>query len=149
VRTTLLTGGIRLRHTHPILHEARSELDYDAALLLGLHAGDGNLYDGWGISAGGNDLEMGKFVVSLARNVLGVEPYVKVRKDNYFIVRSGKEQVRKFFEQYGFTRGRKAGIVQVPQEVMQSEKSEAWAGFLKGAFSSDGSFWFDGKWGQM
>jgi hypothetical protein len=149
VRTTLLTRGIRLRHTHPILHEARSELDHDAALLLGLHAGDGHLSDGWGITVGGNDLEMGKFVVSLARNVLGVEPYIEVRKDNCFVVRSGKEQVRKFFEQYGFIRGRKAGIVEVPQKVIQSEKSEAWVGFLKGAFSSDGSFWFDGKWGPM
>jgi hypothetical protein len=148
VRTTLLTNGIRLRHSHPILHEARSELDHDVALLLGLHAGDGYLSDGWGISIAGDDLEMGKFVVSLARDVLGVEPFIEIRKDNCFVVKSGKEQVRKFFGQYGFTRGRKAGIVQVPRKVMQSEKSEIWVGFLRGAFSSDGSFWYDGNSGQ-
>ena len=91
---------------------------------------------------------MGKFVVSFARDVLGVEPYIEIRKDNCFVVKSGKEQVRRFFGQYGFTRGRKAGIVQVPRKVMESEKSEIWVGFLRGAFSSDGSFWFDGNSGQ-
>jgi intein/homing endonuclease len=147
-RLILHKSGVRLRHVHAILHEPKSGLDYEIALLLGLHAGDGHLSDSWGISIGGDDSQMVEDVVSLAKSVLGIEPYIEVRRNHYLIVKSSKEQARAYFKRFGFTRGRKAGIVQVPEEIMRSENPEVWVGFLKGAFSSDGSFWFKGNSGQ-
>jgi intein/homing endonuclease len=147
-RLILHRKGIRFRHVHAILHPVVRMLNFEAALLLGLHAGDGHLSDSWGISVGGEDREMLKAVVTLVESILGVEPYIDVRSDNYFIVRSAKDQVRQFFRDYGFPRGKKAGIVRVPEAVMESENPRIWTGFLRGAFSSDGSFWYKRRWGQ-
>jgi hypothetical protein len=91
---------------------------------------------------------MKELVVSLVRTVLGVEPFFDDGRDHYIVVRSGKEQVRKFFERHGFTRGRKAGTVGVPHEILASRDRDVWIGFLRGAFSSDGCFWFKNGWGQ-
>lgn len=149
IRIILHREGIHMRHTHEILHDPDTSLNGDTALLLGLHAGDGHLSDSWGLSIGGNDVEMGNLVVGLVRKVIGVEPYFdRRRKGNYFVVRSGKEQVRMFFERYGFRPGKKAGTVEPPREVMLSRDPHVWTGFLRGAFSADGSFWFKGKSGQ-
>ena len=147
-RTILHKRKVRMRHVHATYHPVLKDLNYEAALLLGLHAGDGHLSDSWGISVGGNDRNMLELTISLTKSVLGVEPYIEIRPDNYWIVKSGKKQVREFFERYGFPRGRKAGIVEAPAQVVSSKNPEVWAGFLKGAFSSDGSFWYKKNSGQ-
>jgi len=147
-RLILHRNGIRFRHVHAIPHPAVRKLNFEAALLLGLHAGDGHLSDSWGISIGGHDHEMVKAVITPVESILGVEPYVEVRKDNYFVVRSGKDQARQYFRHYGFPRGKKAGIVRVPEAVTESEDPRIWTGFLRGAFSADGSFWYKRRWGQ-
>lgn len=147
-RLMLHRKGVRFRHVHAILHPVVRKLNFEAALLLGLHAGDGHLSDSWGISVGGGDSEMLKAVFGLVESILGVEPYIDVRKDNYFVVRSAKDQVRQYFRHYGFPCGKKAGTVRVPEAVMESANPRIWTGFLRGAFSSDGSFWYKGGWGQ-
>lgn len=92
---------------------------------------------------------MGDEVIRLVKKIIGVEPFVdRRRKDNYFTVRSAKRQTRTFFEHYGFTPGRRAATVKIPSDVMRSTDPRVWVGFLRGAFSSDGSFWYRGKWGQ-
>jgi len=146
-RIILHKAGVKMRHVRAIYHQPRLTLDHRVALLLGLHAGDGHLSEGWGISVTGRDVQMGKRIVRLAKEVLGVEPYLE-RHENYFVIRSGKRQVREFFQRFGFTTGRKAGTVAVPPCVMQSDNRAVLTGFLQGAFSSDGSFWFKGGWGQ-
>ncbi len=137
-----------MRHTHAIYHEPTTKLDQEVAMLLGLHAGDGYLSDGWGLAIAEKDVEMGKEVFALVEHIVGVEPYFENRKERYFILKSGKEQVREFFRNYGYPQGKKAGIVEVPAKVMGSRKPRVWTGFLRGAFSSEGSFWFRGNWGQ-
>lgn len=102
----------------------------------------------WGLAIAGKDVEMGKKCFALVEQIIGVEPYFERRNDGYFVLKSGKEQVRDFFIRYGYPRGRKAGIVEVPYKIMSSREADVWIGFLKGAFSSDGSFWFKGNWGQ-
>jgi hypothetical protein len=148
VRAILHRFGVPMRHTREIYHEPAVRLDRDVALLLGLHCGDGHLSDSWGISVCGKDIEMEDVVTSLIREVLGVEPYVEYRRDGYFIVKSGKQQVREFFKRYGFSEGKKAGTVRVPCQVLVSKDADVWIGFLKGAFSADGCFWFKNNWGQ-
>jgi hypothetical protein len=106
IRLLLHGSGIRMRHTLAVYHKPLMEIDYDAALLLGLHSGDGHLSDAWGITVGGRDRMMGDQIVRLARRLLGVEPGISYRKDGCFIVRSAKSQVFDFFERYGFVRGR-------------------------------------------
>ena len=100
-----------MRRTYAIYHAPIMELNHDSAMLLGLHAGDGHLSGAWGLSICKKDIAMGEQVVSLVRNVLGVEPGINYRKDGYFIVRSGKLQVFEFFGHYGFRKGRKAPLV--------------------------------------
>ena len=54
-----------------IIYHRLKELNEDAAaLLLGLHAGDGWLSDKWGISCGLNDEEMLAKIIELVKNVL-------------------------------------------------------------------------------
>ncbi|MDA4121719.1 MAG: hypothetical protein OK456_00905 [Thaumarchaeota archaeon] len=147
-RLILHRMGIHFRHVRPVYGPALSELNFEAALLLGLHAGDGYLSDGWGISIGGDDHNMVNVVIGVVRSVLGVEPHVSVRQDSCVVVRSGKEQVHQYFKEYGFRRGKKAGTVPVPEAVIGSKDPMVWTGFLRGAFSSDGSFWYKERWGQ-
>lgn len=147
-RLILHRKGILFRHVHPVYGPALRGLNFEAALLLGLHAGDGHLSDGWGISIGGDDHGMVNIVMGVVRSVLGVEPYVSATQNNCVVVRSAKNQVHQYFKQYGFGRGRKAGSVAIPEAVIESKDPMVWTGFLRGAFSSDGSFWYKGKWGQ-
>lgn len=147
-RMILHRAGVQMRHVHAVYHKPKLALDYRVALLLGLHAGDGYLSDSWGIAINRNDVQMGERVLILARDILGVEAYFDRYDDNYYVVRSGKRQVREFFQRFGFRPGRKAATVEVPACVMNSKNIEVSTGFLKGAFSSDGSFWFRDRWGQ-
>jgi hypothetical protein len=148
IRLLLHDAGVKMRHTHQIYHEPIMELNYESALLLGLHAGDGHLSEDWGISISSRDKSMGEQIVSLARSVLGVEPGIYYQGDSYFVVRSAKSQVFEFFEHFGFTRGRKATTVGIPPLVASSTDLRVIVGFLKGTFSADGCFSFRGRWGQ-
>lgn len=89
---------------------------------------------------------MKRRIIRLVREVIGVDPHVY--EDSCCTLRSGKRQVREFFQRFGFPVGRKAATVEVPSCVMKSKSKAIWIGFLRGPFSSDGSFWFGGKWGQ-
>lgn len=148
VRSILHAHNIQMRHRHEIYHEPEIKMNGRVALLLGLHAGDGHLSDSWGLSINKKDVEMEQAIIALVRTVLGVEPFIDSSRDGYVVVRSGKEQVHEFFERYGFRRGKKAGTVKVPSEILASENRKVWIGFLRGAFSSDGCFWFKNHWGQ-
>jgi len=148
IRLLLHEARVEMRHTHAIYHEPSMELNFDSSLLLGLHAGDGFLSQSWGIAVGGRDKMMGEQVIGLVRRVLGVEPGISRKRDNYFVIRSAKRQVFDFFEHYGFTKGRKATTVAVPPLVASSTDIQVIIGFLRGAFSADGCFSFRGNWGQ-
>jgi intein/homing endonuclease len=112
------------------------------AELLGLHAGDGYISCGiWGIRVNLQDEKMAQRIVFLARNVLGVEPCVSIRQ-NTFEIRSGQRQAVRFFSNYGFVEGKKAYNVQAPSQIMPMANVEIVKAFLRGLFSSDGSFSF-------
>lgn len=148
IRLTLHKPGVKMRHRHPIYHRPDFNLKPDVALLLGLHAGDGWISQDWGISLSSKDRQMVKIIVGLVRRVLGVEPYVTSNRDHSIAVKSGHKQVLDFFRSFEFPSGRKAGTVKIRREVLASKDADVWIGFLKGAFSSDGSFWFKNNWGQ-
>src|SRR3990170_4476593 len=117
-------------------------LDVEAAELLGLHAGDGYISCGiWGIRVNLQDEKMAQRIVVLVRNVLGVEPCVSTRQ-NTFEIRSGQRQAVRFFSNYGFVEGKKAYDVQAPSQIMHTDNIEVIKAFLRGLFSSDGSFSF-------
>jgi len=127
---------------HITYHLPREVLDGDVAELLGLHAGDGYMSCGsWGIRCNVQDQSMAERIIQLARDTLGVEPSVAAR-DNAFEIRSGQKQVVNFFKRYDFSEGEKARTVQVPNRILISNDPEIIKGFLKGLFSSDGSFSF-------
>jgi len=84
---------------------------------------------------------MAKIVFSLAKNVLGLEPYLSKTKSTVSI-KSGKKQARDFFLRYGFTKGHKAGTVLVPLKVLESNEPNIAKSFLRGLFSADGCFAF-------
>jgi hypothetical protein len=90
VRSILHAHNVLMRHRHEVYHNPESRLNGRVALLLGLHAGDGHLSDSWGLSISQKDMKMKESVVSLARTVLGVEPYFEAGRDHYVVVRSGK-----------------------------------------------------------
>ena len=139
LRLNLLSQGVEMRH-HPIFfHSPRTSLDTDVAELLGLHAGDGWCSDEWGIALNRTDVTMRYRVVELARDVLGVEPFITLR-DNTTYVRCGQPQVRSFFMDYGFPTGKKSRTVTVPPAIMNSVDGEILKAFLRGHFSADGCF---------
>jgi intein/homing endonuclease len=120
----------------------RAILDVDVAELLGVHAGDGYISCGvWGIRCSIQDRKLARRIVILARQVLGVEPCVSIR-ENTFEIRSGQRQVVRFFLNYGFKEGKKAYNVRAPRQLMQINDTEVTKAFLRGLFSSDGSFSF-------
>lgn len=117
-------------------------LDVEVAELLGLHAGDGYMSRGvWGIRCNLQDQNMAERIIHLTRSVLGVEPCVRIR-ENTFEIRNGQKQAIRFFYSYGFVEGRKAYIVRVPAQIIDVNDSEIIKAFLRGLFSSDGSFSF-------
>jgi len=127
---------------HITYHQPKEVLDIDVAELLGLHAGDGYMSRGlWGMRCNLQDGNMAKRIIHLARKVLGVEPIVSIR-ENTFEIRSGQRQVIRFFQKYGFFEGRKAYIVQAPDQITSTHDPKIIEGFLRGLFSSDGSFSF-------
>ncbi len=147
IRTRLHRSGVHMCHTHQIYAPARSVLDYDRAVLLVLHAGDGWISGTWGICINSSDLRMRAEVLRLVPDVLGVEPGVSDERDHAITVRSQKSQVIKFFTQYGFPEGRKSAIVRVPQAIFDGGP-DIKRGFLKGLFSSDGCFYREGVRGE-
>lgn len=117
-------------------------LDADVAELLGIHAGDGYISCGvWGIRCNVQDAKMEQRILNLSRDVLGVEPCVSVREST-FEIRSGQKQAVRFFLNYGFISGKKAYTVRVPCRIMHASDAEIITAFLRGLFSSDGSFSF-------
>jgi len=127
---------------HITYHPPKDVLDIEVAELLGLHAGDGYMSCGvWGIRCNLQDEDMAQRIIHLARNVLGVEPCVGIR-ENTFEIRSGQRQIVRFFRKYGFIEGKKAYVVQVPNQITCTNDLEIIKAFLRGLFSSDGSFSF-------
>jgi hypothetical protein len=123
-------------------HPPKEVLDTETAEFLGLHAGDGYLSCGvWGLRCNLQDENMAQRIIHLARNVLGVEPCVRVRENTYEI-RNGQSQIIRFFRRYGFIEGRKAHVVQIPNQIICTNDPEIIKAFLRGLFSSDGSFSF-------
>jgi len=130
------------RGRHIAYHQPKEVLDMEVAELLGLHAGDGYMSCGvWGVRCNLQDEYMAQRIIHLARNVLGVEPCVRIR-ENTFEIRSGQRQVIHFFRKYGFTEGKKTYDVQVPNQITCINDSKIIEAFLRGLFSSDGSFSF-------
>lgn len=136
-----------MRHIHPIYHRPRIILDFDSALLLGLHAGDGWISGRWGIASNSRDKHMVSEVVRLVREVLGVEPAVTSNHEHTTTIWSYKCQVVESFKGYGFPEGKKCAIVGVPPAIL-SGSAEIKRGFLKGLFSADGCFSREGFRGE-
>jgi len=127
---------------HITYNPPKEVLDVDVAELLGLHAGDGYMSCGvWGIRCNLQDENMAQRIIHLTRNVIGVEPCVRIR-ENTFEIRSGQRQVICFLRRHGFKEGKKAYVVQVPNTVTCTSDFKIIAAFLRGLFSSDGSFSF-------
>jgi intein/homing endonuclease len=127
---------------HITYHQPKEVLDIDVVELLGLHAGDGYMSRGlWGIRCNLQDENMARQIIYLARKVLGVEPIVSIR-ENTFEIRSGQRQVILFFQKYGFFEGKKAYTVQAPNQITSTNDPKIIEAFLRGLFSSDGSFSF-------
>jgi hypothetical protein len=80
IRIMLHAAGVQMRRSLPIYHAPNMELNYDSAMLLGLHAGDGYLSDAWGPAVCNKDKMMGERIITLVRDVLGVEPGIDYRK---------------------------------------------------------------------
>jgi len=121
-------------------HSPKAIIDEQVAELLGLHAGDGYVSCGvWGIRCNLNDETLVQHIIELARNVLGVEPSVRIR-ENTFTIRSGQKQAVHFFLKYGFPNGKKAETVQTPKPILSATDSKIIEAFLRGLFSSDGCF---------
>jgi len=130
------------RGRHVTYLQPKEVLDMDVAELLGLHAGDGYMSCGvWGIRCNLQDEDMAQRIIHLVRNVLGVEPCVRIR-ENTFEIRSGQRQTVRFFRKYGFIEGKKAYIVKVPNQIVCTNDLKIIEAFLRGLFSSDGSFSF-------
>jgi DNA-binding transcriptional regulator WhiA len=127
----------------PITYNPPKEvLDIEVAELLGLHAGDGYISCGvWGMRCNLQDENMAERIIHLARSVLGIEPCVRIR-ENTFEIRNGQKQAIGFFHVYGFTKGKKAYVARIPAQIIDTDDSEIIKAFLKGLFSSDGSFSF-------
>jgi hypothetical protein len=127
---------------HITYFQPKEFLDETVAVLLGLHAGDGYISCGtWGLRCNIQDKNMAQRILQLIRDVLGVEPNVGIW-NNAFEIRSGQRQVVEFFKNYGFINGKKAYSVQIPSQIISSDNPEIVKGFLRGIFSSDGSFSF-------
>ena len=96
---------------HITYNPPKEFLDIEVAELLGLHAGDGYMSCGvWGIRCNLQDENMAQRIIHLARNVLGVEPCVRIREKT-FEIRSGQRQTVHFFQKYGFNEAKKAYVV--------------------------------------
>lgn len=127
---------------HITYSQPKEFLDETVAVLLGLHVGDGYMSCGtWGLRCNTQDRNMAQRILQLIRDILGVEPNVGIW-NNAFEMRSGQKQVIEFFKIYGFIEGKKAHSVQIPSQILSSDNPEIVKGFLKGIFSSDGSFSF-------
>jgi len=127
---------------HITYHPPKEVLDIEVAELLGLHAGDGYIScEVWGIRCNFQDENMAQRIIYLTRNVLGVEPCVRIR-ENTFEIRSGQRQIISFFRKYGFAEGKKAYIAKVPGQVTCTKDLKIIEALLRGLFSSDGSFSF-------
>jgi len=130
---------------HIAYHLPKEDLDIEGAELLGLHAGDGYIScEVWGIRCNLQDENMAQRIIHLARNVLGVEPCVRIR-ENTFEIRSGQRQTVRFFQKNGFSEGKKAYVVQAPDRITRTNDLKIIEAFLRGLFSSDGSFSFRKK----
>jgi len=82
-------------------------------------------------------------VTQLVRDVLGVEPKpCKCKAGKAIMIRSGQRQALGFFRDYDFPRSRKAGIVRVPKQILESNNKAVIKAFLRGLFSTDGCFSF-------
>lgn len=127
---------------HITYHPPKEVLDIEVAELLGLHAGDGYISCRvWGIRCNLQDENMAQRIIHLARNVLGVEPCVRIR-ENTFEIRSGQRQVIRFFRKYSINEGKKAYFIQIPDQITRTNDLKIIEAFLRGVFSSDGSFSF-------
>jgi len=128
-----------------VFHQPRLQLDEEAALLLGLHVGDGWLSDKWGITCEKKDKSMILQVTQLARDILGVEPIKPCEcaaSRSTIMIRSGQSQALGFFRNYGLPQGRKAGKVRIPKRILESNDAAIVKAFLRGLFSTDGCFSF-------
>jgi intein/homing endonuclease len=145
VRQLLHVRNARLRYQRIFYHAPITELDESVALLLGLHVGDGWLSrDKWGIACHTVNKSMISQILSLVRNVLGVEP-IKLGKcaaGKAIMIRSGQPQVLTFFRNHNLPQGRKAGFVRVPEGILESDDETSVKSFLRGLFSTDGCFSF-------
>jgi hypothetical protein len=135
---------MRRPYQRVIYHAPSKELNEDVALLLGLHAVDGWLSDKWGITCKEDDTSMFFRVMELGREVLGVEPIKPARcpDGKAVMIRSGQPQSLVFFRGYGFPQGRKAGSVDAPKQIPESNDESILKVFLRGLFSTDGCFSF-------
>lgn len=149
VRRLLHTRNVNMRYQRVIYHVPLTRLDEKAALLLGLHVGDGWLSDKWGIVCEKKDKYMILRVTKLVRDVLGVEPIkpCKCAAGKAIMIRSGQRQVLDFFRKYGLPQGRKGGRVRIPRQILGSHNPAIAKAFLRGLFSTDGCFSFQNSRG--
>lgn len=151
LRVKLKKMGVKLRKSRKEMgikyHKPLIRMNEGAAELLGLHAGDGSLsLNEWSISTNINDKKLINRIIFLVRKMVGIEPRVGYRLSfNKVDIRSGQHQTLNYFARY-FPSGKKSYIVELPKEIMNSDKLYVIKGVLRGLISSDGCFYFRKRW---
>jgi hypothetical protein len=133
--------GVRMRHSHPIFSRPVAGANERGGSAPGTTCRSRLDLRGLGIVVNSSDTDMAGTVFSLAKNLLGLEPYLS-RTKSTISIKSGKKQAKDFFLRYGFTKGHKAGSVVVAFEILRSNDAEILKSFLRGIFSADGCFAF-------
>lgn len=121
------------------------------AELIGMHIGDGTLYQTnrgivWELRGALNEKEYYDInVIKLINSIFHREFCAKFRsggKNGCYGIQISKKDVTSFFLEHGFKPGTKTHTVQIPKYIKQSSKKIKLA-FIRGLFDTDGCLRFD------
>lgn len=149
LRIKLISSGIKLRKSKrnmvKFLHNPNFNITSISSELIALHAGDGclDIRGEWCFSSNKNDKNHVENVLDKFQKVVGVVPYVIVRK-NSIRIRSKSKQTTDYFSRF-FPKGKKSLIVSLPKIIVNSENPDILKSALRGLFSTDGCFTFNKK----
>ena len=127
------------------------KLDSKIAELIGMHVGDGTLYQTnrglvWELRGALNEKDYyHNNVVPLLLSVFKIEFEPKFRsggKNGCYGVQTAKKEVTSFLLDYGFKPGTKTHTVRIPEYIKKSTQKVKLA-FIRGLFDTDGCLRFD------
>ena len=125
------------------------EITPELAEIFGIHAGDGYMRlreRGKGEIDISGHLEEKEYynnhVVPLFNNCLNLNLNARFFSRGTYGIIIYNKKVASLFNDFGFPFGKKSLSVSVPKEILQSENLKVIAGFLRGAFDTDGNLYF-------